>query len=65
MFRLTRAEGSPAPEIFAPRDNPRRAYHSAGFARNPLRNADFGLRNPQSEIRIPKFLPPCDDPRLA
>jgi hypothetical protein len=34
---------------------------SAGFARNPLRIAEWGLRNPQSEIRNPKFLPPCDD----
>jgi hypothetical protein len=34
---------------------------SAGFARNPLRIAEWGLWNPQSEIRNPKFLPPCDD----
>jgi hypothetical protein len=34
---------------------------SAGFARNPLRIAECGLRNPQSEIHNPKFLPPCDD----
>ena len=36
-------------------------YLSTGFARNPLRIAECGLRNPQSEIHIPKFLPPCDD----
>jgi hypothetical protein len=34
---------------------------SAGFARNPLRIVECGLRNPQSEIRNPKFLLPGDD----
>jgi len=34
---------------------------SAGFARNPLRIVECGLRNPRSEIRNPKFLLPGDD----
>jgi hypothetical protein len=44
------------------RDAGQPSKRSAGVARNPLRIAEWGLRNPQSEIRIPKFLPPGSDP---